>query len=150
MMATDRSGLTSVNFNSHNLCGHTVVIRKCPVIPQEISKDGVLIPIENPRLVRQPIKRFKDRTGVVWNASQSAEDVVTRPESAVDADIITATTVVHNLGVYLDNQLTMKKHISLLTRTCFFHLRRLRQIRRTVGREAVSYTHLTLPTILRV
>ena len=55
---------------------------------------------------------------------------------SVDADIVTPTTV--DLGVYLDNQLTMKKHISLLTRTCFFHLRRLRQIRHTVGREVTQ------------
>ena len=57
---------------------------------------------------------------------------------SVDADIVTPTTFVRDLGVYLDNQLTMKKHISLLTRTCYFHLRRLRQIRRTVGREVTQ------------
>jgi len=57
---------------------------------------------------------------------------------SVDADIVTPTTVVRDLGVHLDNQLTMKKHISLVTRACFFHLRRLRQIRHTVGREVTQ------------
>ena len=29
---------------------------------------------------------------------------------SVDADIVTPTTVVRDLGIHLDNQLTMKKH----------------------------------------
>jgi len=57
---------------------------------------------------------------------------------SVDTDIVTPTTVVRDLGVHLDNQLTTKKHISLLTRTCFFHQCRLHQIRRTVGREVTQ------------
>jgi len=35
----------------------------------------------------------------------------------------------------LDNELSMKQHISLIARTCFYHLRRLRQIRRRAGYE---------------
>ena len=57
---------------------------------------------------------------------------------SVDADTATPTTVVRDLGVHLDNQLTMKKHISVLTRTCFFYLPRPHQVRRTVGREVTQ------------
>ena len=71
--------------------------------------------------------------------------------------------------------MTMRAHIAKTTQTCFFHLIRLRQIRRLLGRDVactlvsafvlcrvdycnavlsglppVSYTHLTLPTIYSV
>ena len=43
---------------------------------------------------------------------------------------------VKSLGVYLDSTLSMQPHISFLTRTCFFHLRRIAAIRRYLSREA--------------
>ena len=42
---------------------------------------------------------------------------------------------VRDLGVILDNQLSMRKHISQVVSTCFFHLRRLRQLRARLSRE---------------
>ena len=38
--------------------------------------------------------------------------------------------VIRDLGVYLDSHLTMKAHVTRVARTCFYHLRRLRSIRR--------------------
>jgi len=38
-----------------------------------------------------------------------------------------------NLGVYLDSSLSMQTHVAKVTQTCFFHLRRPRQIRRLLG-----------------
>lgn len=48
---------------------------------------------------------------------------------------IQPSDVVRDLGVYFDSNLSMHKHVSLLTRTCFYHLRRLRSIRRQLGRD---------------
>ena len=45
---------------------------------------------------------------------------------------------VRNLGVLLDDELTMKKHINKVVSACFFQLRRLRQIRRLVGEDVTS------------
>ena len=42
------------------------------------------------------------------------------------------TDVVRDLGVLLDSELTMKRHVSKTASTCFYHLRRLRQLRRRV------------------
>ena len=42
---------------------------------------------------------------------------------------------VRYLGVILDNQLSMRKHISQVVSTCLFHLRRLRQLRARLSRE---------------
>jgi len=46
--------------------------------------------------------------------------------------------VVRDLGVLLDNQLTMKQHVNRVASSCFFHLRRLRQIKRLVTLEATN------------
>src|SRR5688572_10054467 len=44
----------------------------------------------------------------------------------------TYSSSVRDLGVTLDSSLTFTEHISNLTRSCFFQLRRLRAIRRSV------------------
>ena len=51
----------------------------------------------------------------------------------VGANIITPVDVVRDLGVLFDNKLTMKKHISEIMSVCFYHLRRLKQVRRLLG-----------------
>ena len=43
---------------------------------------------------------------------------------------IECTDVVRDLGVYLDSELSMKNHVSKIASACFYHIRRLRQIRR--------------------
>ena len=53
-------------------------------------------------------------------------------------DVIQPVTVVRDLGVHLDAELTMKQHISRVVSCCFFQLRRLRQIRRSAGEEVTK------------
>src|SRR6218665_1049704 len=45
----------------------------------------------------------------------------------------TFSSSVRDLGVTFDSELTFADHISLLTRSCFYQLRRLRAIRRSVS-----------------
>ena len=42
------------------------------------------------------------------------------------------------MGVHLDSALTFSHHFSSLTRSCYFHLRRLRVIRRSVSSEVLQ------------
>ena len=51
----------------------------------------------------------------------------------VGNNIIKPVDVVRDLGVLLDSKLTMIKHISKITSVCFYHLRRLKQVRRLLG-----------------
>jgi len=41
-------------------------------------------------------------------------------------------------GVYFDSKLTMQTHVAKVMQTCFFQLRRLRQIRRLLGRDVTA------------
>jgi len=52
-----------------------------------------------------------------------------------------SSTVVRDLGVFVDAELTFREHVWHVTSTCFFHLRRLRQSYR---RTCVDFSHLTL------
>ena len=51
-----------------------------------------------------------------------------------------------DLGVLFDSELTMKKHIAKVAAVCFFHIRRLRQTRRRVGKDVTIRLVLALIT----
>jgi len=48
-----------------------------------------------------------------------------------------SSAVVRDLGVLLDSELSMKHHISKVTSTCYYHLRRLHQIRNYLSRKTL-------------
>ena len=47
--------------------------------------------------------------------------------------IITPVNTVRDLGVLLDSSLNLRAHITSVTRSCFFHLRRIRQVKRCLN-----------------
>jgi hypothetical protein len=53
----------------------------------------------------------------------------------VGSSDIKSADVVRDLGVMLDAQLTMRDHLSRTAQACFFHLRRLRSVRQSLGRD---------------
>src|SRR5664279_4909829 len=65
--------------------------------------------------------------------------------------VVPVTKCVKLLGITLDSHLTMNKHISALSSSCFYHIRTIRHIRPALTDDmaklvacslAVSYTHL--------
>jgi len=51
----------------------------------------------------------------------------------IDSMDVQPSDVVRDLGVLLDSELTLKHHVNRIASTCFYHLRRLRQLKRHVG-----------------
>ena len=56
----------------------------------------------------------------------------------LDSGTLHPVEVVRDLGVLLDCELSMKQRIARIASNCFYHLRRLRRIRRVVGKEVTS------------
>lgn len=81
-----------------------------------------------------------NKTEVIWFGSRAnlAKLNVLDCSVLVDSEPIKPSTVVRDLGVDLDAELNMKKHVAKVAAACFYHLRRLRQIRRRVGTEVTT------------
>jgi len=71
-------------------------------------------------------------TASLRSLSQSRRTVV------IGSDILQPVESVRNLGVHLDSKLSMQTHVAKVTQTCFFQLRRLRQIPRLLGRDVTA------------
>ena len=78
-----------------------------------------------------------DKTEVIWFGSRSNLDKLSGRDHTLsfDAETIHPVTTVRDFGVYLDSELSMKHHISKVAAACYYHLRRLRQVRRRVGQD---------------
>jgi len=87
-----------------------------------------------------------NETELIWFGSRanlsrlSGHDLSIR----IGSETIKSVNSLSDLGFRLDNELSMKQHISLIVRTCFYHLRRLRQIRRRAGYEVTVRLVLAL------
>jgi len=91
----------------------TLCLYVVPFLRYSASKNGVTL---------------KLRVGVV-----QAETANTSVQ--VGSATIHPSAVVRHLGLHLDSELSMKHHVAKVAAVCFYHLRRLRQIRRRVGTE---------------
>ena len=80
------------------------------------------------------------KTELIWFGSRRTLDKVSRSDLTLqlDSGTLNPVEVVRDLGVLLDCELSMKQHIARIASNCFYHLRRLRQIRRVVGIEVTS------------
>ena len=81
-----------------------------------------------------------------WVGSKSnLAKLTTRDYSIqIGESTIQPSTIVRDLGVYLHRELSMKQHIAKVAASCYYHLRRLRQIRRRVGGEVATRLVLAL------
>ena len=81
------------------------------------------------------LRMNSDKTEVVWFGSRAtlAESSAHDRSLQIGSETITPASSARLLGVLLDAELTMKPHIARTAATCFYHLRRIRQIRRRVG-----------------
>ena len=81
------------------------------------------------------------KTEVIWFSTNAN---LKNPQSInislnVGIDIIVPVDAVHDLGVILDGELTMVKHIAKITSVCCYPIRCLKQVRRILGPEIVAW-----------
>jgi len=80
------------------------------------------------------------KTEILWFGSETNLRKLS-PENrviSVGQSVIQPVTVVRDLGVLIDGELSMRQHVTRLAQTCFFHLRRLRSLRRQLGRDVMA------------
>ena len=89
-----------------------------------------------------------NKTEVIWFGSRSNLAKLKGRDCSVciGSESIKPSTIVRDLGVHLDDELTMKQHVAKVAASCFYHLRRLRQIRRRVGTEVTTQLVLAFVT----
>ena len=81
-----------------------------------------------------------DKTEMFWFGS-AANLHKMAPHSGdmrVGDSVVTPVSVVRDLGVLFDAELSMREHVSKTAQTCFYHLRRLRSVRHQLGREVTA------------
>jgi hypothetical protein len=80
------------------------------------------------------------KTEVMWFGSSTNLGKLSSGDKRIQVghDVIEPSAVVRDLGVYIDSELSMKSHINRVTSACFYHLRRLRGIRRLLGRDVAA------------
>ena len=72
-----------------------------------------------------------DKTQFIWLGSGHFLDVL-------QVNSIPANEVVNNLEVYFDPELLMGRQVNKLCQVCYFHLRRLSTVRRSLTKESVD------------
>jgi len=87
-------------------------------------------------LKASPTQPREDGTDMVW--------ITHKPEDHVDTGCMDSSTIQHVdavcdlIGVTFDSALTMQRHVNTVTRACFHHIRRLKQIRRLLGKDVAA------------
>ena len=89
-----------------------------------------------------------NKTEVIWFGSRASLAKLQSRDCSIQVgtESIKPSAVVRDLGVHLDAELSMKKHVAIVASSCFYHLRRLRQIRRRVGTEVTTQLVLAFIT----
>ena len=79
------------------------------------------------------------KTEFIWFGSRT--NLLKIPSSSrslqVCDSVVGCSEVVRDLGVFFDSEMSMKHHVSKTASACFYHIRRLRQIRHLVSREVL-------------
>jgi len=87
-----------------------------------------------------------NKTEAIWFGSQANLASLNSLDCSLRVGLFTVqpSTVVRDLGLHLDNELSMKQHVTKVTATCYYHLHRLRQIWRHVRSEVTTQLVLAL------
>jgi len=77
------------------------------------------------------------KTEVLWCSSARRKHQIPTGSVRIGNTSVVPVSVVRDLGVYIDADLTMRAHITATARACFAALRQIRSVRRYLTREAL-------------
>ena len=85
------------------------------------------------------------KTELIWLHSSRRNPTFLRKDIVLFGSPITPVNVVRNLWVILDENMTMSEHIARVCRNCYYQLRQIRRIKRSLT--AYSITLLVLASV---
>ena len=74
-----------------------------------------------------------EKSEFIWFGTRQRIGAATLPSLPVLGDVIAPSSIVRNLGIYMDSQLSMGAHVDRTVARCFATLRQLRSVRRSVS-----------------
>jgi len=78
------------------------------------------------------------KTEILWCSSQRRVDQLPSQLFLICGSSVGPSSIVRNLGVWIDNDLTMSMHITKVVAGCFTSLRQLRSVRRFLLHESFT------------
>ena len=77
------------------------------------------------------------KTEVLWCSSARPQFQIPIGPVLVGNTSVLPSSVVRDLGVYIDADVTMRAHVTATVRACFAALRQIRRVRRSLSRDAL-------------
>ena len=78
------------------------------------------------------------KTEFIWCTTSRRQHQVAKEPFHVGSDTVQPASVVRNLGLFIDEELSMQDHITNLVRTCFSILRQLKSIKRSLPQDTTK------------
>ena len=80
------------------------------------------------------------KSEIIWLGTRHALQKTAMADLTLEIgdDVVQPASVVRDLGVLLDQELTLKQHVAKVTSGCFYQLRRLKQVRRYVDNNVMA------------
>ena len=97
-------------------------------------------------MLRNRLKLNDEKTEVILLGPQERRNSINLRSIKVGESDIEIVENVRNLGLFLDADLSMTVHVNTVVKNCYFHLRRLGQIRHLLTKEAANA--LAVATVL--
>ena len=99
------------------------------------------------------LKLNADKTELLWAGSKYSQPSLGSKglPLQINSDTVTASNHIRLLGITFSADLSLEKRISSICASCFFSLRQLRRVRRSLDDESVKtlvHTFMTAPEVV--
>jgi hypothetical protein len=85
------------------------------------------------------LKLNPSKTELIWlDRAHSIGKLQQQPLIRLNSQELSSSPSVRDLGVIIDSGLTLTTHVSILARTCFYQLRRIRQAKKNLDEDSVK------------
>jgi len=83
------------------------------------------------------LKLNADKTQLIWLGTEQQLPKLTVTQLQLSTSVVEFDSMVTDLGVVLDNQLTMCPQVTAVSRSCFYQMRQLRIVQRSLTKDTL-------------